>query len=144
MSQARELLDAGWAVSMEEFAIPFTVDGYGAHSFSGLCDEVRYSNELGAGGFALDADATIGVEVSEFAAVGLTPYPGMRMQVYGVNFIVDRVGKNDHRWNLTLEEAQTKKAPAGPPRIIVSAPGSRASRLIPTRALISQPSPPTT
>jgi len=107
MSQARALLDAGRAALRQEYAITFTVDGY-SRTFIGNCDELRYSNQLGSGGFTFDADAILGVELAEFAMVGLTPTPGMRLRVYGLDCRVARVGKNDQRWSLTLEAAQTE------------------------------------
>jgi hypothetical protein len=107
MSQARDLLKGGWAVLRQEYATPFTVDGYN-RVFIGLCEEARYGTDLVAGGFKMEADATLGVEVSEFAAVGLVPAAGMKVRVYGVDCLIARVGKNDLRWSLTLEAAQTE------------------------------------
>jgi len=107
MSQGRDLLRQVGPILQQEFAIPFTVEGY-SKVFTGLCEEVQHGNELGAGGFKLTADATLRVELSEFAAAGLTPAAGMRIRVYGVPCLVIRVGINDLRWNLTLEADQTQ------------------------------------
>ena len=109
MSESRDCLNDGLVVLMEEYPIEFVVDGFPSRIFYGLCDEVSYSNEPGPGGFLPDGDGTIGVPVWEFAKVGFTPFPGMRLTIYGRDFIANAIGKNGHRWRLTLEQGHPKK-----------------------------------
>jgi hypothetical protein len=110
MSEARELLEQGRDVLIGEHGVPFTVDGIPGVEFTGLCDQVNFSNEPGIGGFLPGGDGTIAVPVEQFANVGFTPFPGMRLSVYGRSFIATTVNQNGYRWHLVLTQGHPKKS----------------------------------
>jgi hypothetical protein len=123
-SAARQLLAKGMDRLYGEYAESFTVDGFGARQFTALCQEVFYGNTLGEGGFLPDAETTIYVKLDVFALAGLHPWPGMRINIFDREWIVNRVGQNRNRWNLTLQVAHPKETDlAAQIRVIGTADG---------------------
>jgi hypothetical protein len=107
VSEARDLLDLGFAGLESEMGEPFTVQGF-ADPFIGLCDEEQHSNTLGEGGFLPEAAATLYVARSYFDSIYLKPWIGMRLTLKDREFLVKEVGQNQHLWRLVLEQAFPK------------------------------------
>lgn len=102
MGGARELLNDGRRTLVGEYNVTFSVDGFPGVAFTGLCDEVFFENELGAGGFLPGAEGSLLVPAEEFQKVNWRPFPGARLTVYDHPWIVSRIGMNEQRWVLTL------------------------------------------
>jgi hypothetical protein len=108
MTSARQLLEKGQADLQRQFGEVFTIEDLPGVLFTGRCEEVTYSNTLGAGGFLPEARSVLYVRPDQFTPYNLAPWIGMRVMVKGRQFIVNEVGKSFHRWQLMLEQAFPK------------------------------------
>lgn len=103
----KEALELGAAAHTKHFGEPLKVDGF-LESFICWNERVRYGNSLEAGGFMPDADAVLHVPYTEFAKVGLTPFPGMRITVKARPLIVTSIESGLTNWLLTTTQAFPK------------------------------------